>query len=175
MKKSGSLLVCSSKYQIKYALHYPFRYSIQLLTGSRREHTASLIDGYVYESKPRPYGIVITPYEQWLATRNPETQVYLYEVMTEFTEDQNEKAINYVLNLVADYKYNTIENILYKIPFLRSFRFKIDKFMFCDKLSLRIYQVLGLIPADLYCAAFDPDDVPDVLGRLINGKEIVKL
>lgn len=163
-----TFLALSDKYKFKYLLKYPFRYIIQAWSGAkkggtRKDHCAFKFGSYIYEFKLK--GVIITPSSDWLTTLDHQTQFSSYYLKTNLTDEQIIKALAYIQFVSDNSRYSIMEYALFQFPILNKIRFKKDHLLFCDKFFLRFLQVIGLIPEDVYCAAYDVDDIPDLLSK----------
>jgi len=177
--KNGALIQCSSKLTAKALVLYPFRYFIQILPGSRIEHTLTCFDKKAIEEKFD--GITITPTLDWLNKLEPQIRVYVYPLKTKLTKNQVSIALAYINEIknLQDrgyYKYSIIRYVFSKIPLLKNIEFREDKYLFCNDLYLRILKKLDLLPSYIDTTRYTPDSTIDLLTdyNLISGREVIK-
>jgi len=173
MNNNGAYILCSSSFKLKYFFKYPFRYGIQLFTGSRMEHAATYLLGSILEGKL--HGVIKTDYSTWLGGLEPQINAYMFQLLNPLSDDECVDMLEFYQNASTS-KYNIIEFIFAKIPLLKLIKFPKDKYQFCDKIYLRGLQEIGRIPADIDCARLNPDQVPDLLSayNLIGGRLKIK-
>ena len=167
-----TFLALNDKYQFKYLFKYPFRYVIQLWSGAKKDHCAFYLEGFVYEYKFD--GAIITPYHIWLEELDPQTKVSAYEFLEKISPTQINTVKLCIYYLYAVSHYSIMEYVFSKIPLLNKIKFEKDTRMFCNKFYLRTLQLLDFIPADINCANYNVDDVPDLLGDLIGGRQVIR-
>lgn len=179
MIKDGALIQCSSLLTAKALMLYPFRYFIQILPGSRIEHSLTCFNNNVVEERFK--GIITTPWIDWISKLEPQIRVYIYRLKTPLTEEQIAIAIAYIeeirkAQVLGLYKYSVIRYAFSKIPFLKKIKFRADKYLYCNDLYLRILQILNLLPSYIDTAKYTPDSTIDLLTdyNLIEGREILK-
>jgi len=177
--KDGTLIQCSSLLTARALFLYPFRYFIQILPGSRIEHSLTCFDNKAIEERFR--GIIIQPIFSWLNNLEPQIKIYAYSLKTNLTKKQVAIALAYIdeiKNAQKDglYKYSVVRYAFSKIPFLKKIKFREDKYLFCNDLYLRILQKLDLLPSYIDTTRYTPDSIIDLLTdyNLINGREVIK-
>lgn len=166
MSKFGiSLIAFSSHYKFKYFLKYPFRYLIQLVTGSRMEHMGIKLmfddekQDLIYECTYN-LGVHKTLMSERLNNLEHQIVVYEYEFIKKINKKQFDIIEKYLESKIGK-KYSGIEALLSPLDF---FKFKDDKNkFFCSELVCEAIKQVKIIPSSTKSNTLEPRDLLKLL------------
>lgn len=166
----SSLLTTSSAFKLKWLCSYPVKYGIQLVTGSRLEHSAMYLNGQIREK--RWGGIITTPFDQWLRDLPIFCDVYLYKLKIVLSDDQIQKLEEF-FEARKDIKFSLWPYIFAKIPILNRIKFVKT---YCTSEYIMALQCADVLPFTINPYSYDPDTLIDLLTdyNLIGGREVIR-
>jgi hypothetical protein len=177
--KDGTIIAFSSRFGIKHFLYYPFRYLIQLFTGSRIEHLGIVSFGDLYEART-PQVIKSNALER---VKNTADHIKVFKYEPNFNLNDSQKVALYRdLQAQLGKKYGIIDaafSAIDRLPLFRLFLSKdkaISEKQFCSKLCAIAYQKLGLISNRINSSRLHPKEFITIINEnnLTGGRVSVK-